>query len=233
MSTSLNRRAILAGAAVLPAIAIPAAAQCVLQIDPIYPAIEAHRVATDEAVQTGRLRRHLEQTLPKEATSWQGQIDSGLDLPNDKGVTERYYLENQFQIDDYVYFLMGLTEKPEMAGRLDGKGPITATEGKAMRERLMDQLAASKQEAEQRRIASGFEAAVDASQAALDEHDNATKALCATVPTTRAGVLALVKYCAENEAAALCDDVRWPITIDTQHTAALLGSLAKALGSTV
>jgi hypothetical protein len=30
MSTSLNRRALVAGAAVLPAIAIPAAAQCVL-----------------------------------------------------------------------------------------------------------------------------------------------------------------------------------------------------------
>jgi hypothetical protein len=76
---------------------------------------------------------------------------------------ERYYLESQFQIDDYVYFLMGLTEKPEVADRLEGKEPITTTEGRAMRQRLMDQLAESGDEAKQRRIASGFQAAVDAS----------------------------------------------------------------------
>lgn len=229
MSTSLNRRALVAGAAVLPAMTIPAAAACVLQTDPIYAAIEKHRAATDEVVRTGGIRRPLEQTLPAEATSWHGRIDSGLDLPNDEGVMKRYYLDNQFQIDDYVYFLMGLTEKPEMADRLDGRGPITATEGKAMRQRLMDQLAESKKEAEQRRIASGFNAAVDASQAALIAHEKATGALCATVPTTRAGALAMLEYCAEQEAAAVGDEERWPITLDCQHTAALLGSLAKAL----
>jgi hypothetical protein len=44
MSTSLNRRALVAGAATLPAIAIPATAQCVLAgADPVFAAIEAYR----------------------------------------------------------------------------------------------------------------------------------------------------------------------------------------------
>ena len=45
MSTSLNRRTLVAGAAVLPAIAIPSAAQCVLasNSDPVLAAIEAHK----------------------------------------------------------------------------------------------------------------------------------------------------------------------------------------------
>ena len=44
MST-MNRRAILAGTAALPAIVIPAAAQCVLAPDPVFAAIEAHKAA--------------------------------------------------------------------------------------------------------------------------------------------------------------------------------------------
>jgi hypothetical protein len=44
MST-INRRAILAGTAILPAIAIPAAAQCVLAPDPVFAKIEAHKMA--------------------------------------------------------------------------------------------------------------------------------------------------------------------------------------------
>jgi hypothetical protein len=45
MSTNLNRRALVAGAAILPAIAIPAAAQCILAPDPVFAAIEAYRTA--------------------------------------------------------------------------------------------------------------------------------------------------------------------------------------------
>jgi hypothetical protein len=41
----MNRRALVAGAAVLPAIAIPAAAQCVLAPDPVFAVIEAHKAA--------------------------------------------------------------------------------------------------------------------------------------------------------------------------------------------
>lgn len=46
MSTSLNRRTLVAGAAALPAIAIPAAAQCALAgPDPVFAAIETCRKA--------------------------------------------------------------------------------------------------------------------------------------------------------------------------------------------
>ena len=45
MSTSLDRRALVAGVAILPAIAIPAAAQCVLAPDPVFAAIANHRLA--------------------------------------------------------------------------------------------------------------------------------------------------------------------------------------------
>jgi hypothetical protein len=42
---TMNRRALVAGAAILPAIAILAAAQCVLAPDPVFAAIEAHKMA--------------------------------------------------------------------------------------------------------------------------------------------------------------------------------------------
>jgi poly(3-hydroxybutyrate) depolymerase len=44
MST-MNRRAILAGTAALPTIAIATAAQCVLAPDPVFAVIEAHKAA--------------------------------------------------------------------------------------------------------------------------------------------------------------------------------------------
>jgi hypothetical protein len=53
--------------------------------------------------------------------------------------------------------MMGLSED-EWAEHFKDDGPITATQGRAIRKQLLAQLEEGKAEAKRRRIASGFEA---------------------------------------------------------------------------
>jgi hypothetical protein len=63
MPTTMNRRAILAGAASLPAISVPAFAK---STDPVFAAIEAHRLAWAQFEVTTRQQSVLEETVPPE-----------------------------------------------------------------------------------------------------------------------------------------------------------------------
>jgi hypothetical protein len=223
---TINRRAlVVAGAAALPAIAVPVAAQCVLAPDPVFAAIELHRKVAAISTAAENMREHLEQTLPEEDRSSHGRIDSKIDAESYGGQMVRYYLESDFQVDDYVFSVMGLSEDPKYT-HLFGK-PLTATEGRKLRKNLLAELKERDEDAKQRRIASGFQAAVDASINATEAQNEATDALCATVPTTLAGVLALTNYSAQNEIAAMADC--GPNAMSTTQSAALLTSLATAL----
>jgi hypothetical protein len=83
MSTSLNRRALVARAAVLPAIAIPVLAG---NTDPIFAVIERRREVAAAALRATAARdHHLEDTLPKEDRTWHGRVDTGIDYKNNEG----------------------------------------------------------------------------------------------------------------------------------------------------
>lgn len=62
----LSRRAIVAGASVLPALAVPVIASASTEPDPIFAAIEAHRRAYAEFVDVHEAECALEDELPKE-----------------------------------------------------------------------------------------------------------------------------------------------------------------------
>jgi hypothetical protein len=62
--SAMNRRALVA--AILPAIAIPAAAQCVLAPDPVFAAIANHRLAAAAELRARHDRDAMEETLPEE-----------------------------------------------------------------------------------------------------------------------------------------------------------------------
>jgi hypothetical protein len=60
------------------------------------------------------------------------------------------------------------------------------------------------------------------------ELEEATNALCATAPTTRAGAISLASYLSENEVAAV-GETGHGLSLGTEQTAILLASIATAI----
>lgn len=65
MTIRTSRRAVLAGAAALPALTMPALAQS-SALDPIFDAIDRHRIADAEFCRHVRMQWALEETIPRE-----------------------------------------------------------------------------------------------------------------------------------------------------------------------
>ena len=79
MSTDLSRRAIVAGAASVPALAVPAIALASTEPDPIFAAIERHRAAATAWLMAVHIEFSTEAELPRDKcksriTEWDSNI---------------------------------------------------------------------------------------------------------------------------------------------------------------
>ena len=188
----ISRRALAAGLALAPIAGLPALAGAVSAPDPILPALEDLR----------RLKDRIKGLDDAAQRTHEALSELGLETPS--VALDGYTLADHDAIDlhcDYV----GMPEKniDNTIALLESwrKPPLT-DEQKAAREaarrKAHDELDAIKRRHDEAKIATGYAAADGAATEAFERQGDAERAIFETLPISRAGAIALLRFAADH-----------------------------------
>ena len=213
-TSALTRRAALAGlataAAVVPAAAVAApslAPRVTPELDPVFAAIDKHRVLEQEFIDAVTSENALEETLPKAALR-DPRVRYGrfLGRGRSRNPLLPWHLYSHEDIDANIDQLTAIQKT-----RVVEKGSFSYLEKhRADLHRAFDRDATRQK---QKQDATGWTAAQKRREAASDVADTAAMALAETPPTTIAGVAALLRY-AHGYAKA---GNQWPDVVEEDH----------------
>jgi len=198
MTTTTTRRAILAGAACLPALAVPAFAEVVIPTsDPVLAAIERHRRLNKEYCALNREQDELYGRLPDDAgrqprvavypkrdgkAVMVEESDDHLVIRHDHGPVLIGQYNYATTIDEIKKWATSIPKEHREAWLAD-----------RIRAFRVDQRAVAKA---RRKV--GYTQIVKREEAAANAAFDAGQKLLATVPATIAGTIALVRYALES-----------------------------------
>jgi hypothetical protein len=198
MTTTTSRRTLLAGAACLPALAVPAFAKVAIPTsDPVLAAIERHRRLNKEYCALNREQDELYWRLPDDG----GRQPRVAVYPKRDGKAVMVEKTDDHLVirHDYGPVLVG---QYDYATTIDEIKKWATSIPKEHREAwLADRIRAFR--VDQRAVAkaqrkAGYTQMVKREEAASNAELDAGKKLLATVPATIAGTLALVRYALES-----------------------------------
>jgi hypothetical protein len=212
--SALSRRSLVASTAALPALAVPAAVSAAIEPDPIYAAIEAHRIAY---IAWGKALKHQSGIPVDKDHPPQAQIHL-YDRPKiDVAVTRR-------EMGEIVSICASYPEEIEEHAPPN----LNGAELDAWRVQKVNEL-----HAEQTRLNEEFAQTPEGklwtvANARSDEHSEAEQKLFDTTATTIHGLLALLAYIRTDDFLSQClhDDGDTPLNL----TALIERSLCKIAG---